>query len=183
MTFEFPWCLIFRCARSTSIFQFLMWVVMWTTVRETYAPVILRRRARKLRRETGNSNYKTAYERLEDQKPLAQVLTQALTRPLRLLLFHPCLQIVAAIEGFGYGLLYIVLARFATVVSILLWTLQLTSLNRTLLAVDRALPRVCRDQRSSLYPRGLGRDRCFSARRPIGGSLLPSHDPVYLSTA
>lgn len=102
-------------SRATSIFQVLMTAVTWTTVRETYAPVILRRRAEKLRRETGDTHYRTSYERLEGKKSIVQTLTQALLRPLRLLAFHPSLQLVVIIMAFQYGLLYIVLARFATV--------------------------------------------------------------------
>ncbi|KAF3767979.1 MFS general substrate transporter [Cryphonectria parasitica EP155] len=100
---------------ATSIFQVLMTAVTWTTVRETFAPVILQRRAEKLRRDTGNTDYRTAYERLDDKKPLAQVLRQALTRPLRLLAFHPSLQMIGAMQAYNYGLLYVVLSRFATV--------------------------------------------------------------------
>lgn len=100
---------------STSIFQVLMTLATWTTVRESFAPVILRQRAEQLRRTTGNTAYRTAYERLEDKKPVVQILSQSLSRPLRLLAFHPSLQIVAVIMGFNYGVLYIVLTSFATV--------------------------------------------------------------------
>lgn len=100
---------------STSIFQVLMSAATWTTVRESFAPVILRRRASKLRHETANPAYRTAYERLDEKKPVLHVLGQSLSRPLRLLAFHPSLQIVTVIMGFNYGLLYIVLSSFATV--------------------------------------------------------------------
>ena len=45
------------------------------------------------------------------------VLCNALTRPLRLLFFHPLIQISAVLSGFSYGILYVVLSTFSE-----LWT-------------------------------------------------------------
>ncbi|KAK7050034.1 hypothetical protein VNI00_005466 [Paramarasmius palmivorus] len=54
---------------------------------ETLAPVILRRKAAKLRKETGDDSYKTL-EELE-RKPLADTLKIALLRPLVMLFTEP----------------------------------------------------------------------------------------------
>ncbi|KAK7057779.1 putative efflux pump antibiotic resistance protein [Favolaschia claudopus] len=102
---------------STSIFQAIMLVIEIGTFPETYAPLILRKRAERLRRSTGDPQYRTPYERPQDRKSVANVLTRALTRPLRLLTFHPIIQVTALIQAWSYGMLYIVLSSFAT-----LWT-------------------------------------------------------------
>ncbi|KAJ0341632.1 hypothetical protein COL922a_002071 [Colletotrichum nupharicola] len=81
---------------STSIFQAAMIFVSFFSFPESYAPLILRRRAAHLRRETGEP-----------------VLARALSRPLRLLLFHPIIQVSAVLSGFNYGILYVVLSTFS----------------------------------------------------------------------
>jgi hypothetical protein len=86
---------------------------------ETYGPLILRRRAEKLRRETGNTRYYTESERLDGERSTVAVLGNALTRPFRLLAFHPIVQVSAIMSGFNYGLLYITLSTLSN-----LWTTQ-----------------------------------------------------------
>ncbi len=98
---------------STSIFQVFMIIVSLFTFHETYSPVILQRRAERLRRETGNQQYHTSYERRDSEKSLGKILTRALSRPFRLLAFHPIIQVTAVVSGFNYGLLYIVLSTFS----------------------------------------------------------------------
>lgn len=98
---------------STSIFQVVMIIVSVFTFHETYGPVILKRRAKRLRRETGNQQYHTESERRDSEKSLPRILGRALSRPLRLLAFHPIIQVTAIISGFNYGLLYIVLSTFS----------------------------------------------------------------------
>ncbi|KAI1855569.1 hypothetical protein JX266_000434 [Neoarthrinium moseri] len=104
---------------STSIFQAVMIAVSFTTFRETFAPLILKRRAQRLRRETGNQQYRTVYERLEEEKSVVSILGRALTRPIRLLAFNQITQLTSVISGFYYGILYIVLSSFSA-----LWTDQ-----------------------------------------------------------
>ncbi|KAI0126880.1 major facilitator superfamily domain-containing protein [Xylariales sp. AK1849] len=102
---------------STSIFQAVMIVASFITFHETYAPLILKRRAERVRHETNNQQYRTIWERLDENKSVIAVLGQALTRPLRLLAFHPIIQVASVISAFSYGILYIVLSSFAD-----LWT-------------------------------------------------------------
>ena len=80
---------------------------------ETYGALILRRRANRLRQQTGNSQYYTEGERLNGNKSAGAILTRALTRPLRLLAFHPIIQISSVLSGFNYGLLYVTLSTFS----------------------------------------------------------------------
>ncbi|KAF2809227.1 MFS general substrate transporter [Mytilinidion resinicola] len=102
---------------STSIFQVVMIFVSLLTFRETFGPLILRRRAARLRHETGNQRYYTASEWLDSGRSTFKKLGRALSRPLRLLVFHPIIQVAAIISAFNYGLLYIVLSTFSD-----LWT-------------------------------------------------------------
>jgi hypothetical protein len=103
---------------STSIFQALMIFVSFTTFKETYAPYILQKEAKKLRRETGDQRYQTLHERLHTSKSKSlSILIRTLTRPLRLLATHPIIQVTAVISAFNYGVLYIVLSSFSA-----LWT-------------------------------------------------------------
>ncbi|KAJ0353476.1 hypothetical protein KNSL1_001906 [Colletotrichum chrysophilum] len=80
---------------------------------ESYAPLILRRRATRLRKETGETRYHTASERVDAGRSASSVLARALSRPLRLLLFHPIIQVSAVLSGFNYGILYVVLSTFS----------------------------------------------------------------------
>ncbi|KAL2857218.1 major facilitator superfamily domain-containing protein [Aspergillus pseudoustus] len=102
---------------STSIFQAVMILISFTAFHETYAPSILQSRAKIIRRETGDARYYTVDERQHTNNLPLRVLARALIRPLRLLAFHPIIQISSIISGFGYGVLYIVLSTFSD-----LWT-------------------------------------------------------------
>ncbi|KAF4978721.1 hypothetical protein FZEAL_4941 [Fusarium zealandicum] len=109
MTYRVSWRWMFW---STSVFQSAMAILSLTSFRETYAPAILKKRAKKLRKETGDPYY-THQERIETQSSLIKILVQALSRPLRLLAFHPIIQVSAVVSAIDYGLLYIVLSSFA----------------------------------------------------------------------
>jgi hypothetical protein len=102
---------------STSAFQLVMCIVSFSVFKETFSPLILQRRAAKLRAETSNERYQTVGERLHGHKSALSELGRALTRPVRLLLFHPIIQVTAAISAFNYGILYILLSTFSA-----LWT-------------------------------------------------------------
>ncbi|KAJ5690995.1 hypothetical protein N7488_011730 [Penicillium malachiteum] len=102
---------------STSIFQAVMIIVSFTAFQETYEPMILRRRAERIRRETNDPRYFTADERINANKSALRVIGRALSRPVRLLIFHPTVHISSLISAFNYGILYIVLSTFSD-----LWT-------------------------------------------------------------
>lgn len=98
---------------STSIFQVVMIVVSWFTFRETNGALILRRRAQRLRQSTGISRYYTESEWLDGNRSTVAKIGRALSRPLRLLAFHPIIQVTALVSAFNYGILYIVLSTFS----------------------------------------------------------------------
>jgi hypothetical protein len=98
---------------STSAFQAFMIIASFGAFHETYGPTILSRRAAKLRKESGDARYYTEHEHALSKKSVSSILHQALSRPLRLLVFHPIIQIAGLSQALGYGILYIVLASFA----------------------------------------------------------------------
>ncbi|PYI03436.1 MFS general substrate transporter [Aspergillus sclerotiicarbonarius CBS 121057] len=100
---------------ATSIADGLIQVAGLFFLRETYAPVILKKRAQKLRKETNDPDYQTEYER--QNKTLGQVMRAALIRPFRLLATQPIVQALAAYMAFIYGTMYLVLSTFPS-----LWT-------------------------------------------------------------
>lgn len=76
---------------------------------ETYEVLLLRRRAAKLRKQTGKAYY------VEDSgnEPLRLKLYKALSRPVRLLVTQPILQLMSLFLAYNFGILYIVLSTFA----------------------------------------------------------------------
>ncbi|EEH06367.1 caffeine resistance protein [Histoplasma capsulatum G186AR] len=99
---------------STSAFQAAMTIMSFFCFYESYGPHILRRRAERLRKETGNNSFHTESQRLDGGRSAATVFMRAITRPLRLLMFHPIIQVSSILQGFNYGILYITLSTFST---------------------------------------------------------------------
>lgn len=97
----------------TSIVQGVITLFSFIVYRETFAPLLLSRHAAKVRKETVDARYQTQEEREHAHLSVTAHLQHALTRPFRLLIFHPIVQISAAISAFSYGLLYIMLTSFA----------------------------------------------------------------------
>lgn len=102
---------------STSILQGAMIMVSVPLFHETHAPTILRQKAEHLRFTTGNSKYYAGVERLDSGRSMSSVLLRSLSRPIRLLIFHPIIQVQACLSAFNYGITYLVLSSFSD-----LWT-------------------------------------------------------------
>ncbi|KAK3052441.1 hypothetical protein LTS18_012287, partial [Coniosporium uncinatum] len=79
-------------------------------LQETYGPVLLKRKADALRKETGNTALHTEYERPD--KTLASILKTATIRPFRLLGTQPIVQVLSLYMAYLYGLMYLVLSTF-----------------------------------------------------------------------
>ncbi|KIY72592.1 polyamine transporter [Cylindrobasidium torrendii FP15055 ss-10] len=77
---------------------------------ETLAPVILRNKAKKLRKETGDERYQTL-EELE-RRPLSETLKVALLRPIIMLLTEPIVIFFSFYLSFVYSLLYLLFFAF-----------------------------------------------------------------------
>lgn len=80
------------------------WCLITFTVPETYAPILLTRRAQKMRKETGDSKYVT--EKELDTRPFGEQLRIFLIRPLQLLFLEPIVLFLTIYMSVLYGLLY-----------------------------------------------------------------------------
>jgi MFS family permease len=98
---------------ATTILQGILEASSLLIFYESYGPVLLRRRAEKLRNDTGDNRYHAAVERRESGRSTLWKISRSLSRPLRLLIFHPIIQIQAILQGINYGLLYFALASFS----------------------------------------------------------------------
>lgn len=82
---------------------------------ETYPPVLLQRKAKKLRKESGNDALHTIYDIASE--PLSSRLYTSMTRPLRILVTHPIVMGLGLFMAFTYGFMYIMIVTFPA-----LWT-------------------------------------------------------------
>ncbi|ODV59891.1 MFS transporter [Ascoidea rubescens DSM 1968] len=82
--------------------------------RETYSPVLLERKARKLRNETGNKNFKTIYDITNTETAFGRFYVD-MTRPLKLLTFHPMVIGLGSFMALIFGMLYILLSAFPSI--------------------------------------------------------------------
>ena len=78
--------------------------VMAVTMRESYAPVLLARRTKRLRKETGDD---TLRSRLDDGCTHTEAFRRAIIRPIKLLIFSPICSIFALFLMMVYGYLYL----------------------------------------------------------------------------
>lgn len=86
-------------------------------LQETYAPKLLKIKAKGLRRETGDGSLRTEFER-PDQTVFKKFET-ALIRPFRLLTTQPIIQVLAIYMAYLYGTVYLMLSTFPA-----LWTIR-----------------------------------------------------------
>lgn len=82
----------------------VIWFTITFTVPETYAPTILARRAKKLRKETGDNSYVTEADL--DTRPFSERLGIFLIRPFQLLFRELIVFLISLYMSVLYGLLY-----------------------------------------------------------------------------
>ncbi|KAF2966187.1 hypothetical protein GQX73_g7365 [Xylaria multiplex] len=88
----------------TLILSGIIWLLITFTIPETYAPTILARRAKKLRKETGEMDWVT--EQDLDMRPLAERMRIFLIMPLKLLFGELIVFLISLYMSVLYGLLY-----------------------------------------------------------------------------
>ncbi|KAI9050064.1 hypothetical protein LZ554_006209 [Drepanopeziza brunnea f. sp. 'monogermtubi'] len=88
-----------------AIFTGALWIIGTLTIPETYTPVILRRRAKKLSKMTGNV-YKSKMEMEHGAKTIRQEFKTALSRPWILLFREPIVSLLSIYMAIIYGTLY-----------------------------------------------------------------------------
>jgi len=86
------------------IMSFVAWVGISFTVPETYTPKLLARRARKMRKETGDEKFVT--EEDLDLRPLSQRLRLFLLRPFQLLFQELIVFFISVYMSVLYGVSY-----------------------------------------------------------------------------
>ncbi|KIK50280.1 hypothetical protein GYMLUDRAFT_51297 [Collybiopsis luxurians FD-317 M1] len=96
-----------------TIFAGVCWVLIVLTLPETYAPIILVKKARRMRKETGDSNYYAPKEL--DKKTLGQQVEHVLARPFRMLFEEPMLLAATVYMSFVYGCLYLLFEAYPVV--------------------------------------------------------------------
>ncbi|KAJ5921439.1 hypothetical protein N7466_009765 [Penicillium verhagenii] len=102
--------------------RWVFWVLTITTAimiiftlifyQESYAPVILERKAARLRKESGNPALRSVYDK---GNLTSQLFLTALSRPLKLLILSPIVLLMALLSATVYGYLYLM---FTTMTSI-----------------------------------------------------------------
>lgn len=101
------------CFWSTSILTVIIQIFGVVYLRETFVPVILSRKAQRIRKTTGDDRYHTEWE--TPDRTVRKVLKTSLGRPFRLLGTQPIIQVLAVYMAFIYGLMYLVLTTYPTV--------------------------------------------------------------------
>ncbi|KAH7360570.1 major facilitator superfamily domain-containing protein [Rhexocercosporidium sp. MPI-PUGE-AT-0058] len=97
-----------------AIFTGILWIVGSLTIPETYTPVILRRRAKKLSKMTGKV-YKSSIEVSHGTKTISQEFKTALSRPWILLFREPIVLLLSIYMAIIYGTLYMMFGAFPIV--------------------------------------------------------------------
>ncbi|MCJ1444056.1 MAG: hypothetical protein MMC23_004556 [Stictis urceolatum] len=103
---SWPWCFYVVSIAGGAIQVFGL-----PFFRETYAPILLQRRCKKLRKTTGNPDLYTVY----DSVSLPELLRTSIVRPFRLLATQPIVQVWSLYCAYIYGILYILIATFPNV--------------------------------------------------------------------
>lgn len=88
---------------------------MLVAMRETYGPVLLKRKSERIRKKTGNLTLHTRFEQ-QNMSPLRS-LWLALQRPTYMLIFSPITLLLSLYCAFVFGLLYLLFTTFASVFS------------------------------------------------------------------
>ena len=81
-------------------------------MRETYPPVLLERKAKELRRTTGNANLRS---KLSSNLPPKELFRRSIVRPLKLIFLSPIVLALSTFMAIVYGYLYLL---FTTVTEV-----------------------------------------------------------------
>lgn len=89
-----------------------MGIICFLTYSETYAPVLLEWKTKKLRKETGNPDL---FAKGARQLPISGVLKRAIQRPVKMFLFCPVVTGLAIYNAVVYGFTYLLFSTFSVV--------------------------------------------------------------------
>lgn len=100
------WRWIFGIAGIVTAFLLAIFVAF---VPETRAGVILKRRAKRLRKETGEQQWHSQHEVVLQERSFYEVLQNCLLRPVYMLFREPIVLWFALFDGFNYAIIYLAL--------------------------------------------------------------------------
>lgn len=96
-----------------TIFAGVCWLQIVFTIPETYSPVLLAKKAKEIRKRTGDERYHAA---IESQKmTLSQRLETILARPFKILFREPMLIALTLYMSFVYGCIYLLFEAYPVV--------------------------------------------------------------------
>ena len=98
--------------RSTSILAAFIQLAGLIWLKETYGPILLKRKRDRLAKETGNGNLHTG---TCTPKSLSTAIFGALVRPSRMLATQPIVQVIALYMAYLFGVTYLVTVTFPVV--------------------------------------------------------------------
>lgn len=93
---------------STSLFDVLVQLLALLFLSETFAPTILERKAKKIRKSTGR-NVRTEFD--TDER-FSKILRKRLILPFIMMFTHPAVQAPSLYRAYLYGVMYLVLSTF-----------------------------------------------------------------------
>lgn len=95
---------------SSIVNAFILAAGFWK-LNETYAPYILHKKAKMIRKQTGDNRYHADGEGEVDQ-PIWKKIVKTMTRSFGMLFSQPIVQVLALYMAFSYGILYLALSTF-----------------------------------------------------------------------
>lgn len=102
------------CFYILAIFNFAVAAVGTYLFKETYSPRLLKLKADRLRKETGNPHLHTIYE-IADGETLMGKMMVTILRPISLIVAHPMVLGLGSFMAFTYGFMYLLIVTFPSV--------------------------------------------------------------------
>lgn len=142
--------------------------IIWATIilvcvlitPETFPPVLLSRKAAKLRKETGNNGYYSASEKTRAEKSLSGALWASLTVPFKLLAQDPMIAVLSTYTSLLQAILYLCFSAFNLLFGdnhgFNLWQIGLTFLG---LAVGNVIACFCNPLWHKQWTNGIAKEK------------------------
>ena len=132
--------------------------------KETYAPVLLERKAKRLRKETGNPNLRS---KMDTGLTPGPAFKMAIIRPLRMLIFSPICLFLAIYVAVVYGYLYLLFTTLTEVFQLQYhWKTGVAGLSFLGIGIGNFV---------GVAAFALGSDRSLKKRKARGEEIKPEH--------
>lgn len=87
-----------------AIFAGFFAILLYCFGRETYHPILLARKTKRLQKETGNLNLRS---KLDNGLPPREIFIRSIVRPMKMLIFSPIVLLMAIYVSISYGIMYL----------------------------------------------------------------------------